>query len=261
MGGGRRLAVSLALALLVNAVVTLGVAVTAAAVDVTHSPDGPVELAVSSVHGTAGFRPDDLAAITDQVNAEALISPIASRVEPLSLDGAQTTATVEGVLPNFARLTTWHLAEGSFFTSQDESALNAVAVVSQGLGPNATVGDTIRILDKPFTIVGVGSDTWPGKTVLVPLRTAQIRLFGPKALDEIFLQVDSMAQALTVTHQVDSLLRSRHNLRGGQADDFSVANVQLGAPDPPRLSQLRVLRVIQQFACSTKSSCVSRAVN
>jgi len=259
--GGPRIALSLVLALLVNAVVTLGVAVAAAAVDVSHSDDGPVDLAVSSIQGTAGFRPDDLVAISGQLNGEALISPVASRVEPLSLNGAQSTATVEGVLPNFARLTTWHLREGSFFTTQDEAALNAVAVVSQNVASNATVGDTIRIEDKPFTIVGVGSDSWPGKTVLVPLRTAQIRLFGPTALDAIYLQVASAAEASTVRHQVDSLLRTRHNLLAGQTDDFTVANVQLGEPTQPALSETRVLHVIEQFACSAKSSCVSRAVN
>jgi putative ABC transport system permease protein len=255
----RVLALSLVLALLVNGLVAIGAAV--AAIDASPLTNGPVDLAVSPLSASTAFGPADLVAVTDRVTGEASISPVASRSEPLSAAGAQTTVTVEGVRPNFARLTSWRINQGSFFTSQDEAALNAVAVVSESLVPNAGVGDTIQITGKPFTIIGLGSASRPERTVLVPLRTAQIRLFGPSALDEIFLQVGSATEAATVSRQVQAVLRTRHNLRPGQNDDFTISDLHLATSVGPEISGTRVLQEIEQFGCSAKNICVRRGVN
>jgi len=252
-------ALSLALALIVDAVIGIGVAVAAAAISQTGN--GQVDLAVAPRNPAAAIRPADLIAVTNRVTGEASVSSVVARRAPLILAGAETTVTVEGVQPNFARLAAWHIDQGTFFTSQDENALNAVAVVSQSLAANASVGDMIRITGKPFTIIGLGSASSPEKTVLVPLRTAQIRLFGPSALDEIYLQVSSATQAATVTRQVESVLRTRHNLQAGQNDDFMISDVELSTTQQPAIDGMRVLQEIQQFGCSAKNICARRGVN
>jgi hypothetical protein len=182
---------------------------------------------------------------------------MAMRREQVNLDGVETSVTVEGVRANFARLSAWRVDQGSFFTSQDEAALNAVAVVSQSLASNASVGDTIQISGKPFTIVGLGSSGSPQNVVLIPFRTAQIRLFGANALDDIYVQVDSPSQVPDVTQQLESLLRLRHNLAASQGDDFTISDLPLDT-DPTAgtaITGTRILRVIQQFGCSAKNIC------
>ena len=141
--------------------------------------------------------------------------------------------------------------------SQDEAALNAVAVVSRSLTPNASVGDTFEIQGKPFTIVGLGSGGSAQNVVLVPFRTAQIRLFGANALDNIYLQVGSASQVQSVTGQVEALLRLRHNLPAGQGDDFTISGMPLDTDPavPAAITGTRILRVIQQFDCSAKNIC------
>jgi hypothetical protein len=241
--------------LVVNALVAIGAA--AAATSVTPLGAAPTTIVVSSPNAPGALRLADLIAVTNQFSGQATVSPMAARTEPVTLDGSQSSVTVEGVRANFAQLAAWHVDAGSFFTSQDETALNAVAVVSQTFAPHSSVGDTIDIGGKPFTIVGLGSGGSVKNVVLVPFRTAQIRLFGANALDDIYLQVSSASQVQSVTGQVEALLRLRHNLSGGQADDFTISNMPLDS-DPaarPTITGTRILRVIQQFDCSAKNIC------
>jgi putative ABC transport system permease protein len=239
----------------VNALVAIGAA--AAATRVTLPAAAPTTIVVSSPNSSGALRPADLVAVTNQFSGQATVSPMAMRKELVNLDGAQSSVAVEGVRANFAQLAAWHVDEGSFFTSQDENALNAVAVVSQSLAPNASVGDIIDISGKPFTIVGLGSGGSVQNVVLVPFRTAQIRLFGADALDDIYLQVGSAAQVQSVTGQVEALLRLRHNLPAGQRDDFTISDMPLDTEStaPAAITGTRILRVIQQFDCSTKNIC------
>ena len=197
------------------------------------------------------------------MTGKASTSPTASRPEPISLGTLQTTLTVEGVQPSFAQLTSLQVDQGRFFTSQDETALDPVAFVSQGIAPNVTAGGTIRIREVPFTIVGVGRSPRAQNVVLVPFRTAQIRLFGPTALDGILVQlpVGSATQAASVSGEIEALLRTRHNLGPDQADDFTISDVQPDAASETPITATRVLQAIEQFVCSAKNSCARMGVS
>jgi hypothetical protein len=240
--------------LVVNALVAIGAA--AAATRVTQAAAAATTIVVSSPNSPAALRLADLIAVTNQFSGQATVSPMAMRKEPVKLNGAQSSVTVEGVRANFAQMTAWHVDEGSFFTSQDENGLNAVAVLSWSLAPHASVGDTIEISGKPFTIVGLGTGESAPNAVLVPFRTAQIRLFGADALDDIYLQVGSASQVQSVTGQVEALLRLRHNLPAGQRDDFTISEMPLESNSAASaITGTRILRVIQQFDCSAKNIC------
>lgn len=250
-----KLVLSLVLALVINALVTVGAAV--AALDAFPARSGPADLIVSST----ALKPADFIAIRNDLSGLADMSPIASRPEPVNFGSAQTSVTVDGVQANFAQLAAWQVDEGRFFTSQDETALDPVAVVSHGILPNARVGDTIRISDVPFTIVGIGRSPRLANVILVPFRTGQIRLFGPSTVDGMFLQIGSATQSASVSGEIEALLRTRHNLRAGQADDFTISGLPLDAASGTQLTGMRVLRAIEQFVCSAKNSCARMGVS
>ena len=252
MSTAKVFAVSLCLALLINGLAAVGGAV--AALDVSQSHVQATDVVVSG----RSLRPADLAALTQQVGAEAAVSPLVLRSESVEVAGRQTTASVEGVQPNFARLVGWRVDEGGFFTSQDEASLNPVAVVSRSLAPDAALEDVIRIRGIAFTIVGFASGS-PPNAVLIPLHTAQIRLFGATALDEIVLHVGSTTEATSVGQQVETLLRARHKLRPGEPNDFTMSDVSRDAQPTDPIDATRVLQVIQQFACSAKYICAPSA--
>ncbi|MPN10051.1 Macrolide export ATP-binding/permease protein MacB [bioreactor metagenome] len=97
------------------------------------------------------------------------------------------------------------------------------------------VGKAIRINKIPFTVVGVfetkglsamGSDQ--DDFVLVPLTAAQRRLVRWKTagrIGNIYIKGVSMEALSYIQNETEALLRERHRIKPGDADDFAVRNV------------------------------------
>jgi putative ABC transport system permease protein len=141
---------------------------------------------------------------------------------------------VQSVRPVYATIEDWTVEQGSFFTTQDDTNATNVAVLGQtvyaNLFPNnrPAVGQLIRIRNVPFTVIGVLASKGSGvggdqdDTVLIPFRTGQVRLFGASNVGQIVLQMADSTLADSVTQQIEPILRSRHELRPNQNDDFTV---------------------------------------
>ncbi|MCI0529663.1 MAG: ABC transporter permease, partial [Nitrospira sp.] len=122
---------------------------------------------------------------------------------------------------------------GRFITSQDVDAVAKVAVVGETVvenlfGGGDPLGQTIRIKQVPFTVVGVlGPKGQVGSqdqddTILIPHTTAQRRVMGITHLTNILLSAINEEANEEAQIQVTELLRKRHRLQLGQEDDFSI---------------------------------------
>jgi putative ABC transport system permease protein len=178
---------------------------------------------------------------------------------------------VEGVDPSFARVTSGTLAQGTFFTTQDATSANRVAVLGQNLSSRLfqndqnAVGATIRIRNVPFTVIGVLASPAstvpenPDEVVLIPLQTGQVRLFGANAIDAVIVQVADANQTDAVSLEVEQLLRQRHQVPVGQPDGFTIR----ASTDPSAAglggtaSQVfgQVLDLARQYSCEAKGLC------
>jgi ABC-type antimicrobial peptide transport system permease subunit len=156
--------------------------------------------------------------------------------------GDQNWSTVaQGVSPAYARIRNWSLLAGDFFTERDEATAQRVAVLGQtvvqnlfGLGVDP-VGETIRIRDVPFRVVG--SLSAKGQTafgqdqddvVLMPFSTAERRTLGAKILgsvDMIFVKASASDQIETATEQINALLHERHRIQQSEENDFTVRSL------------------------------------
>jgi putative ABC transport system permease protein len=145
------------------------------------------------------------------------------------------------VSPAYALIRNWSLLAGDFFTERDEATAQRVAVLGQtvvqnlfGLGVDP-VGETIRIRDVPFRVVG--SLSAKGQTafgqdqddvVLMPFSTAERRTLGAKILgsvDMIFVKASASDQIETATEQINALLHERHRIQQGEENDFTVRSL------------------------------------
>ena len=102
-------------------------------------------------------------------------------------------------------------------------------------GGENPVGKAIRINKIPFTVVGVfeakglsamGSDQ--DDFILVPLTSAQRRLVRWKTagrIGNIYIKGVSMEALSYIQNETEALLRERHKIKPGDADDFAVRNV------------------------------------
>jgi putative ABC transport system permease protein len=174
----------------------------------------------------------DAAAIRDEIPGIALSPVVQGNAQVIA--GSQNWQTrIQGVRPEYQQIQNWQLASGGFFTAQDDASARSVAVLGQTVArtlfPNQDpLGQTIRIRNVPFTVVGVlaskGATGFQDQddVVLVPFETGQIRLFGSTALNSIQVQASRADQIDAVTQSISLLLRQRHKLQPNQSDDFSI---------------------------------------
>jgi putative ABC transport system permease protein len=145
---------------------------------------------------------------------------------------------VTGTEPQYVDIRTWALAEGDFFTKSDMDMAANVAVIGETVrknlfGATDPVGQTIRIKNLPFKVVGLlipkgqsagGMGQDQDDTILIPLTTLQKKITGQDWLQNIMVSAISREASYSAEQQITSLLRDRHRIRPGQDDDFFVRN-------------------------------------
>jgi len=129
-------------------------------------------------------------------------------------------------------------AAGRMFAAQEERALRRVAVVGARVAEELfrdgdAVGKGIRIGKVPFKVIGVLAESGvdihgvdQDDRILIPLRTALRRLFNLNYLDSIFIRVRRDEWMDAAAERLRDLLRRRHRLKTGGADDFTIHNQQ-----------------------------------
>ncbi|KPV50316.1 hypothetical protein SE17_27650, partial [Kouleothrix aurantiaca] len=190
---------------------------------------------------------EDAAALADPNNVPdaSLISPEYNGNGQLVAGSQNTNAQIIGATPAYLAVHNASVASGDFFTSDDVSSMANVAV----LGPNVAatlfpdsdaLGQSVRINSQRFRVVGILASkggTGFGSTddgVIVPLGTAQRKLFGGRAVNGgstlvsgIAVQAKDANSVEAALGEIQQTLRTRHNLpENGDGDDFSVINQQ-----------------------------------
>jgi len=211
----------------------------------------------------------DLEAITTSVPGLRLVSRMLVATAPVSAAGPARQLGVEAVDPTYRLTPAARLASGGFFTVADALGANRVAVLDRQAasalfgGAAAPVGQTIRVGDVPFTVVGVLAGVERGQaasggTVLVPFQTAQVRLVGQAPLSEGLLEVQDAGRAADVVPQVQRVLRARHRL-AADSPAFRIGpavNMDASAQAPAASSFLdRLASVSRSYACQVKGAC------
>jgi len=178
----------------------------------------------------------DARAIADETPSVAAVAPAQSKKLQAKAEDLTTTTTVVGTTPDFQAVRNFYPASGEFFDEEQMRSSARVAVLGQTVVVNLfpgrdPIGETIRLNNVPFTVIGVmeakGLDI-SGKDqddqALIPLRTALRRLFNLTYLSIIYVSAsDSQSMGPAATAVAD-VLRERHRLRPDAADDFTIQN-------------------------------------
>jgi putative ABC transport system permease protein len=180
----------------------------------------------------------DADAIAQHIGGLSGVSPVVSGTAQVIAGSQNWSTRIQAVTPPYLSIEDWQIALGSAFTTQDNTDAKNVAILGQTVASNlfpngeSPVGQTIRIRNVPFTVIGVlaskGSTAGPGgdqdDTVLIPFQTGQVRLFGATNINQIILQVTDANRMDSVSSQLETLLREQHRLTAGTADDFTIRN-------------------------------------
>lgn len=147
-----------------------------------------------------------------------------------------SSPAIFGVSTNWLAIRSEEVADGAFFTAEQNDALARVAV----LGPEARnqlfpdedpLGKTMRIADVPFQVIGILKSRGAGpagasldNVVLIPINTASRRLFNRDFLTMMIAQVKDPSRSDEATTAVTTLLRTRHHIQPPALDDFTITN-------------------------------------
>jgi putative ABC transport system permease protein len=178
----------------------------------------------------------DATAIAREVTDVVAISPEVSTTAQAIANGRNWSTTIAGESPDYLKIRDWKLATGSMFTERDVRSAAKVAVIgsktaNELFGPLHPVGQSVRIKNIPFVIIGLLESKGAGMggqnqddRIIIPYTTAMKRITGDKYLRSVNIQIGSAGRIEIAQQQITSLLRQRHRLGAGRDDDFNIFN-------------------------------------
>ncbi len=194
--------------------------------------------------GGAGSQPtltwDDLEAIRALPEVAWAAPQLRSNQQVLS-EGANWQTQVYGTQPEWFEIRDWEVTSGERLTAADVASSRKVAVVGTTVVTNLfgdgadPVGETIRIGKVPFVITGVlakkgtsamGSDN--DDVIVIPSSTFTTKVSGGGGkylAGQILVAAADPERTAPAVSAIGELLRTRHRLRDGQDDDFSVRDL------------------------------------
>jgi putative ABC transport system permease protein len=198
------------------------------------------------VRSEAGTRhtltEEDALAVRRQIPAAQVAAAVLSHTAQVVAGNKNWATLVAGINPDYLIAREWPIRSGrSFAIGELESAAKVAIVgdiiVKQLFDGQPPIGETLRIGNVPFTIIGVLDKKGQGAmgrnqddVVFIPLSAAKSRVLGAvrgntrDALDFIVVKVADATALPEVQKGLQRLLRQQHHLRADSPDDFSIEN-------------------------------------
>ena len=185
---------------------------------------------------------EDAAAIRHEVADVQVAAPLLSRSIPLVAGNRNWMTLVAGINADYLVAREWQVINGRSFAGTEIASGAKVAVVGSVIieelfNGRAGVGETFRIGNVPFTVIGVLDKKGLGAAgrsqddvVFIPLSTAKSRVLGNvrgttrEALDFISVKVSDETVMSEAENEIEALLRHRHRIRRDAPSDFRIEN-------------------------------------
>jgi putative ABC transport system permease protein len=186
----------------------------------------------------AAITLEDAEALRREIPDVAASSPEVTATAQAIANGRNWSTTIAGESPEYLVIRDWAMASGSMFTDREVHSAAKVAVLGDKtahelFGVLDPVGQTVRIKNMPFMIIGVLANKGAGvggqnqdDRVVIPFTTAMKRITGDKYLRSVYLEIGESKRIPIAQDQITRLLRQRHRLESGTNDDFNIFNQQ-----------------------------------
>ncbi len=202
---------------------------------VTPGAQRGVGISVSAGRGSAQtLTLADATAVQQEISSVKQIAPEVDGRYQVTAKGQNTNTQVTGTTAAYPEVRNIQIAEGSFFSDQQNISLAKVAVIGPTVqsdlfgSSTSAVGQDIRIKNVQFRVIGItvskGGTGFNNadNAIYVPLASTQTYLSGTTYLSDINIEVDSQSDMSTTQQEITNLLLARHNITNSALADFSV---------------------------------------
>ena len=182
---------------------------------------------------------DDYEALRRDATLLSAVVPEAQQAQQVVYGNQNRNLQVIGTTANYTDVRNYTVPYGRMFTDGDDAARQRYAVLGSavpemlGGNPAAMIHQTIFIRGIPFEIIGVlspkgasGGFQNPDEQILIPLQTAQYRVFGTNRLRSMSIEVQDGVPIEQGMVDLERVLRREHHIRPGEPNDFTIRNQQ-----------------------------------
>jgi putative ABC transport system permease protein len=181
---------------------------------------------------------EDVRAIARECPSVALAAPGTGAGVQMVFGNDNWGTRATGTEPQFFDIREWPTREGTIFSDEDVLTAANVVVIGETVrknlfGATDPLGETVRIANLPFKVIGVLTAKGQGAAmgddqddaVFMPITTLQKKITGQTWLRFISVSARSKEQTFSAQQQMEALLRDRHKTKADQDDDFFVRNL------------------------------------
>ena len=177
---------------------------------------------------------EDVWALREQSQYLDAVVPTLEDRGQITFDGQNSSVRLVGTTADYTDIFNYDVRYGRMFTESEDVARQRVAVagaaIPQYLGienPPDLLGQRIFMRGIPFTVVGIleeigGDYNSPDQHVILPVRTAETRVFGSEDLEDISVRVVPDVSLETAMVDVERVLRAEHKILPGFPNDFAI---------------------------------------
>jgi putative ABC transport system permease protein len=180
---------------------------------------------------------DDADALKRDGTLLEAVVPELQRNLPVAYLSQNINTNINGTTANYASVRNYKVTHGRMFSEGDDASRQRYAVLGSqvptmlNVNPGAVIGQTIQIRGQPFEVIGVleskGSQGWggnPDEQILIPLKTAQYRIFGTDRVRSIAVAIKKGVPLEQGMVDIEGILRREHKIRPGGDNDFQIRN-------------------------------------
>ncbi len=182
---------------------------------------------------------DDAEAIARLPDVMA-VSPVENSSAQVVYGNKNWATSMVGVYPGYKTVQNIEMKYGTFLEQSAIRNASTYAIIgpdtAEELGmPENPVGEVIRVRNTPLIVIGVtkakGNSGIMSQDdmIIVPLSTLKKRIQGsrfPNSVGTISMKLYVDADNNIVINQISALLRERHKLQDGVADDFQITDMK-----------------------------------
>jgi putative ABC transport system permease protein len=190
--------------------------------------------------GGASITWDDVNAVATEVSTISMVAPVLETrgTQVVSENGNWNTGVV-GTNATWFKIRAWEAAEGATFdedtgTSNAKVAVIGKTVATQLFANASPVGQSIRINNQPYEVIGVLTSKGQGPrgdnddTIIIPIKAFQQKLEKPGVAKymrgQLLIAMHGEDMVEQTISKVTALLRDRHKLDSSDEDDFRIRN-------------------------------------